>query len=468
MYKINMKEEILLKHKDYILNKSDIKNQFLSLKDLEKDKENIKKVLNANAQDEHIKFCEYIIKQVDMLKDVDMSYDKNIFLGQPIVLNNFTKKIEKLFPHITEIFNSSKDSEYKTKILCAMGYERFSGQNMSEYYELEKNFVKKFSTNYIKANLKRIKNSFGVFKYNSNIYRQYLKELNVEILRIIDINNEDLFIKSKFLKLEEDVKGVDIEVECSEFVSALLDRLVIFKKDMLLYEDINKSIDMAIYPQYIKKFNKKKEWGAYNFLMELGLKICPYCNRQYITPIYSENGKMRADLDHFYAKSRYPYLSLSIYNLVPSCKFCNSSLKGIKEFNYDDYLNPYDKAIDDFLKFDYSITSYDSMLGNGDITITMKEINEGDKKNTKKALNNVRDFSILNLYQYHQDIVKGLIKKRIIYNDSYIESLFQSHRDIFKTPEEVINLLIGNIIEDHLENIPLGKLVGDIIDQLDF
>lgn len=55
----------------------------------------------------------------------------------------------------------------------------------------------------------------------------------------------------------------------------------------------------------LENFDDSEEdfkWGAYAYALSLKTKVCPYCNRNYITPLYSENGKMRADLDHFFAK----------------------------------------------------------------------------------------------------------------------------------------------------------------------
>ncbi|MEM5682767.1 hypothetical protein AAHB64_01575 [Bacillus toyonensis] len=107
--------------------------------------------------------------------------------------------------------------------------------------------------------------------------------------------------------------------------------------------------------------------------MDLGIKSCPYCNRQYITPMYSENGKVRADLDHFYNKAKYPYFSISIFNLVPSCKFCNSSLKGTEDFEYNTNLSPYEDGFGDRLKFSFEVKSYEDFLGDSKIRIYLQE-----------------------------------------------------------------------------------------------
>ena len=77
-------------------------------------------------------------------------------------------------------------------------------------------------------------------------------------------------------------------------------------------------------------------------MSELGVSVCPYCNRQYVTNYESDNDeKTSADLDHYYCKSRYPFLALSVYNFVPSCQICNTLFKGDKDFYLEEHINPH-------------------------------------------------------------------------------------------------------------------------------
>lgn len=78
-------------------------------------------------------------------------------------------------------------------------------------------------------------------------------------------------------------------------------------------------------------------WGAYVFTQKLKIEVCPYCNRQYIFTIGNEESKDeiddgeekkwerkgRPEIDHFFPKADYPYLSCSLFNFVPSCHACN-------------------------------------------------------------------------------------------------------------------------------------------------
>ncbi|WP_333913296.1 hypothetical protein [Vibrio coralliirubri] len=76
---------------------------------------------------------------------------------------------------------------------------------------------------------------------------------------------------------------------------------------------------------------------------DLGIGVCPYCNIEGIEPDKPDsNDKVyRPPLDHYYPKSLFPYLSISIYNLIPCCTKCNSTYKGSYDTYKNKYRNPY-------------------------------------------------------------------------------------------------------------------------------
>jgi len=62
--------------------------------------------------------------------------------------------------------------------------------------------------------------------------------------------------------------------------------------------------------------------------------ICPYCQRNYIGIFENEDankGYTVPDLDHFYPKSKYPFLAATIFNLIPACCICNQRIKQDKD-----------------------------------------------------------------------------------------------------------------------------------------
>lgn len=76
------------------------------------------------------------------------------------------------------------------------------------------------------------------------------------------------------------------------------------------------------------------------FILE-EVKFCPYCGKMPLIS-YGENKDKRAyDLDHIYPWTAYPYLTFNLYNLVPTCKVCNT-IKNDKNLTaYGDYFHPY-------------------------------------------------------------------------------------------------------------------------------
>jgi hypothetical protein len=81
-------------------------------------------------------------------------------------------------------------------------------------------------------------------------------------------------------------------------------------------------------------------WSAYKLCQKSAYGVCPYCNQAFAFTVVEAGGSFRPTLDHFFPKAEYPYLALSLYNLVPSCYTCNSNLKGTKDFFRTQHLHP--------------------------------------------------------------------------------------------------------------------------------
>ncbi|CAH1200501.1 hypothetical protein PAECIP111893_01400 [Paenibacillus plantiphilus] len=222
-----------------------------------------------------------------------------------------------------------------------------------------------------------------------------------------------------------------------------------------------------------------KKWGAYQFVTMLNVKVCPYCNRQYIFTICEESGKTRGKLDHFYDKATYPYLALSMYNLIPCCSICNSDLKGSEAFTIDTHLNPYIEDFGGLFKFSVAMKSGDELrpgdtsgidylLGVGDeFDIVIKD-SCLDLQLKQRVENNLEIFKLRELYNMHKDYVVDLIKKRVIYSDTQIDELFKKYGGkLFSSREDVIATIISNYATDqNLDKRVLSKLAKDISDEL--
>lgn len=214
-----------------------------------------------------------------------------------------------------------------------------------------------------------------------------------------------------------------------------------------LYKDFSKS--SSNWGNQVEKYN------ARILIKKLQIEVCPYCNRNYIRNLKE---KRTAEIDHFFPKEAYPFLALSFYNLIPSCKTCNQTMKGKKLA----FLNPYDK-VPFYKKFRFKLKIKNISFANN------KEGFEIDYEDLKESLKeNFKIFEIKELYDQHKDIILDIIQKKMIYSEDYVDDLFKRYEGtLFKNREDVLRYLVCNYTnEENFHNRPLSKLTYDIIKYL--
>lgn len=212
-----------------------------------------------------------------------------------------------------------------------------------------------------------------------------------------------------------------------------------------------------LYSNFAKKSSQfgttQNPYNAYYLVKSLDLSVCPYCNRNFIRNL---SDKRASELDHFYPKEKHPFLAVSFYNLIPSCKLCN----WLKREDLVS-LNPYDENFD-FQKviFQLKINSVDFIYNEQAFDLMLDDSQEIKENIDKLKLNEH--------YQNHKDIVLDLIQKSVVYNDSYVEELFRTYEGtFFRNKEDVLRLITSNFIsEDDLHKRPLAKLTKDISEEL--
>ena len=105
--------------------------------------------------------------------------------------------------------------------------------------------------------------------------------------------------------------------------------------------------------------NYRSSNHCYKRYQKLGFSeaTCPYCNENSVRiievtkPAKKEKVMMLYDIDHFYPKHMFPYLALSFYNHIPSCKTCNQTFKGSEPFDINNHIHPYHQCFDSVYEF---------------------------------------------------------------------------------------------------------------------
>lgn len=214
-----------------------------------------------------------------------------------------------------------------------------------------------------------------------------------------------------------------------------------------------------------ESINEKKGFSAKWLTEKLAIKVCPYCNMQYT---FTTPKKAHLQLDHFYSKDKYPYLSMSFYNLIPACAVCNHA-KTNKEFSIDTHIHPYEKSFSEKFTFKVDKISESLFLLNRYKNHEILEIKIVPiKEEHDSILENHDDaFDLKERYKVHTDIVAELYWKSKVYPSSYKKDLI-AYIHKYELPDIEINRFItGNYTDEKdFHKRPLSKLTHDIAEEL--
>lgn len=217
---------------------------------------------------------------------------------------------------------------------------------------------------------------------------------------------------------------------------------------------------------YDHSISQNKE-RAYRLTEMKGTNVCTYCNRQYIFTVNKPKKKglehiVRPELDHWFCKELYPLLSLSFYNLIPSCHICNSSVKGSEVFSLDTHIHPYvEEDANPKIQFKPTVVSGKSSMYGVKIERT---------KNSRED-NTVKAFALDEIYAEHGRLeVTELMRFNTAYSDGYLKVLFEELLKDFGTKltkAEVYRMLFGTELEpEKFGERPMSKLKYDILEYL--
>lgn len=235
-----------------------------------------------------------------------------------------------------------------------------------------------------------------------------------------------------------------------------------FKEQLKLFHD--RVYSVFNYEDFIEQ---KESWDAYKLTIELGITVCPYCNRNYIHTSSTDHGKTRPELDHFFMKSKYPFLSISLYNLIPSCHICNSNLKGTKDFYLEKHLHPYeeDRIKDFFFEVKYHYDTIEELVADTNkFDIQLTTLTE-DPEILKCIENSKKTFQLNELYNFHKDVAQELLFKSVYYNKTKIEELKSILGEDSKIDDNFLKrAIIGNYADiNNFGKRSLAKFSYDIV-----
>lgn len=238
--------------------------------------------------------------------------------------------------------------------------------------------------------------------------------------------------------------------------------------------NINYNLNRILYYIFVVDiYDKKIDKDL--FIENLEIKTCPYCNRSYIYVVTKEKStkKVKPQIDHFFPKSKYPFLGASYYNLIPSCLQCNGLdckaeqspvSNDLDPTNSQLIRNPYE-FIDSEMVFGYEFNN----LSNYPIDIFSLTKNNIDL--IFYGVNSLwagyeQVFALKSLYRKHNDYVLEIIMKlNYMYDQSNIDYLSTQTNNII-TSDDIINFFWGFPLDKkEAKNRILTKYLNDILNK---
>lgn len=212
-------------------------------------------------------------------------------------------------------------------------------------------------------------------------------------------------------------------------------------------------------------FNDSYKKRAFWLAKKIERNTCAYCNRLYIFTVEKGSGNnsqeriVRPVFDHWFPKDKYPILSISLFNLIPSCTICNSSAKGNTDFSLDNHIHPY---VHEKGKPNFTFKASKTVDNKPKWTVKIHRQKDSKEDNTIKA------FALDEIYAMHGELeISDIMYFKESYPDGYLSDLFDNLlKDSTRTMAkcDVYRMLFGTEMDsDKFLDRPFGKLKYDLL-----
>lgn len=308
--------------------------------------------------------------------------------------------------------------------------------------------------------LRKVKSFFELRKLDKEVFQQQLDDYKIPYIK------GGSTVEEKVASFTEGRGKVQIiESFCKQEKSKILEKDI---KSL-----IEKICNLHIYSEslnnaFIKKYESFREHNGFNFLKVLGIKTCVYCNANSTLAVGAYTKKAFCQFDHILPKSRFPFLSVSMYNLVPSCANCNQSKSNKEDINIK---NPYFSCFHSKIKFNaifknsILIPAITNLVKDNDFELKLLP-KKGNMKNIIKSYNDM--FLLEGVYCHYNDLVADILNKRIVFDDWKRQGLdnFKVRGKSLITENTVKRYILGNYFEEKdFHKRSLSKLTHDIAKQ---
>ena len=201
------------------------------------------------------------------------------------------------------------------------------------------------------------------------------------------------------------------------------------------------------------------------------MRYCPYCNADMVYTIKCDDKDKpyKSAFDHFYPKSRYPFLGLSLCNLIPACDRCNSKFKRDMYMEVLGTFNPYLNDVDSETCFVLIGLTNEIRQGNESADALRIQLlpRQALTNGVDASLNNYQAlFRIDDVYsQLYQDAAVETLQKGELINESYRDEI-KAHFLSAGISADPVKIILGTPLKrKEINKHHIAKLKLDILEQ---
>lgn len=248
--------------------------------------------------------------------------------------------------------------------------------------------------------------------------RERIKTIHDEVvaeLQLLSSERQSIYIPL----IISDMQGTTVASEIKKQLTLLSSMKL---GNHILSDDIKSQ-----YPDWVTEFSNLFDYNAmsqvfgHEITNNMGLDVCLYCNNEDIETINVEGAETRPDLDHFFPKSKFPFLALTLSNLIPAGSRCNQKYKKAKSML--GYVHPFINGINQNALFNFNYM-FDEGRSIEAIKVTLNNQNNDLDKNlalfrveATHNKNNVKNW-FLNLEERYQILANS--------NSNYLDEILNN------------------------------------------
>ncbi|CAM3223512.1 hypothetical protein [Moritella viscosa] len=269
---------------------------------------------------------------------------------------------------ILEIFT---DEFIKNLILC--NADELDGKITTIYDHLHE-LSERYCLEYYLKDL-NLDSSVTSMPIRKNIDKERIRAIHERVLTDLQLLSDERQ-SILFPSIIDEMQGTTVASE----IKTQLTLLTSMKQgNHILSEDIQLQ-----YSDWVKEFPNIFNYNAMSqrfgreITNSMNLDVCPYCNNEDIETINEEGAETRPDLDHYYPRSKFPFLAITLSNLIPAGGRCNQKYKKAKSML--GYVHPYIDGIDQSTLFNFNYM-FDEGRNIDAIDITVNNQNNDLDKN---------------------------------------------------------------------------------------